>query len=333
MYNIDNIEYSKFIDNNMYLTSCQKKILKRLIYNKNKFYVNPISNKQIFTFVYNANKQQNIIKTSHLMLLFNKFISYHHSIKLVNLIYNEKLSDINVIHKILEYKKNYKMIIDKNNIGNTCSSWKYILQKLAINVQSYFSKINLDIKTLKYLDVGCGDAFKTDMFGRYLNIINDNIFGTDIPNWGPYSNTQRQVIQKNNFQFIKNNNINYDDNSFDLVSCFLMLHHVEDLHKILSEIKRILKPNGIVVIIEHDCHDDFDHLIIDILHTCFGFIIDNNKNIIKSPNYSQYFNQWQWDFIFHKYNFNYIKKNYIFNSLDHDTRFDHIYYSIYSNVK
>ena len=50
MYNIDNIEYSKFIDNNMYLTSCQKKILKRLIYNKNKFYVNPISNKQIFTF-------------------------------------------------------------------------------------------------------------------------------------------------------------------------------------------------------------------------------------------------------------------------------------------
>ena len=39
----------------------------------------------------------------------------------------------------------------------------------------------------------------------------------------------------------------------DLITCFVVLHHVADLHSILLELVRILRSNGYLILREHDC--------------------------------------------------------------------------------
>lgn len=44
-----------------------------------------------------------------------------------------------------------------------------------------------------------------------------------------------------------------DANRVDLVTCFVTLHHIPYLQPILSEIVRILRPGGYLILREHDC--------------------------------------------------------------------------------
>lgn len=44
-------------------------------------------------------------------------------------------------------------------------------------------------------------------------------------------------------------NIPFDENEFDVVCSFNSLDHVEDINKTLDEIKRVLKPNGLFLLI------------------------------------------------------------------------------------
>lgn len=56
----------------------------------------------------------------------------------------------------------------------------------------------------------------------------------------------RGSLKLPNFSFIQADatNIQFDDNSFDAVIANHMLHHVPDIEKAISEIRRVLKPGG-----------------------------------------------------------------------------------------
>jgi ubiquinone/menaquinone biosynthesis C-methylase UbiE len=333
MYIINNDEYYNFIDNNDYLTSCQKKIFKFFRKNNGNIYINVESNKQTYTFIYNAFKEENFVKISKITLLLKKFISYRDSVKLINLIKQNKMLDTQIIEWINK-NKNLNKSLDggKYDIYQICSSWKYIFENLTLSCNSLFKKFNINIKDIKYLDIGCGSGYKTIKFSNSLELKKKNVNGTDLKHWGPYN--QAETSYDFNFKFIlENGKLDYPDNSFDFISCLLMLHHVNDLEFLIKEIKRILKPNGILLIIEHDCHDDYDKLILNILHTFYGFLVDKDENTISNPSYSQYFNWCEWDFIFHKNKFSFIKSNYVFTNIEHDSRFDNIYYCFFLNEK
>ena len=333
MYNINKKEYFNFIDNKIFFTSCQKKYLKylkSLIEKKDKIYVNIESNKQAYTFIYNAYKEDNFVKISKIILLLKKFISYDNSIKLINLIRQNKMLDTQIIELIKKKNSNKSSNREKYNVYPICSSWKYIFENIALNSSRLFQKNNMDIKNIKYLDIGCGNGYKTIQFTNLLGLKKENINGTDIKHWGPYN--QEQTSYDFNFKFIlEDGKLDYSNNSFDFITCFLMLHHVNDLQRLIMEIKRVLKPNGILLIIEHDAHVDYDKLMLDILHTFYGFLVDKDEKTITNPSYSQYFNWCEWDFIFDKNKFSFIQANYIYTHLEHDTRFDNIYYSYYLN--
>jgi ubiquinone/menaquinone biosynthesis C-methylase UbiE len=97
----------------------------------------------------------------------------------------------------------------------------------------------------------------------------------------------------------------------------------------MAELKRVLKPGGYLILLEHDNHDDFDNLMLDILHLFYGIFIDKNDKYLKKPDYAQYRNFAEWDFIFSNYNMQYIKSNYLFQEISHDIRYDNIYYTFY----
>ena len=46
------------------------------------------------------------------------------------------------------------------------------------------------------------------------------------------------------------------DNRVDLITCFVVLHHVPNLQPMLKQLVRILRPNGYLIMREHDCKRD-----------------------------------------------------------------------------
>jgi ubiquinone/menaquinone biosynthesis C-methylase UbiE len=156
--------------------------------------------------------------------------------------------------------------------------------------------------------------------------------------WGPYS--------KRNLPFdfepiYENGLLHFEDNKFDLVTSFLTLHHIKNLNTTLSEIKRVLKPNGIFLIIEHDCLTQLDFLIVNIQHLLYHYMYDvkknpnewKNKNYIKKPIFQKYYNFMEWDFILSKYGFRWITGNKISESMSEMTTYDNKEFSIYQITK
>src|SRR5690554_555171 len=61
------------------------------------------------------------------------------------------------------------------------------------------------------------------------------------------SQKAKELAQKKGVSFVDNTE-ELSDNSFDVITMFHVLEHVEDLDKQLSELKRISKPNGIIIV-------------------------------------------------------------------------------------
>ena len=158
------------------------------------------------------------------------------------------------------------------------------------------------------------------------------MFGTDIKQWGPYKH--KEIQHEFNFKPITADyKIDYDNNTFDIVSSFYVLHHIDNLTNTINEIKRVLKPNGYILIIEHDNHDDLDNLLIDIEHLLYATFIDKNKKFIEKPEFSKYYNRLEWDYIFSQHGFKHINSELLFTGVSHDTNYDNMCYAIYQNKK
>lgn len=105
------------------------------------------------------------------------------------------------------------------------------------------------------LDVGCGCKPYEAMFysaSRYV--------GIDVEQTGhDHSNSKVDY-------YFDGHNIPFEDDSFDIIVMFEVLEHVPDITQTISEIRRVLKPNGQVVITmpfiwpEHEIPYDFNRL-------------------------------------------------------------------------
>src|SRR5690606_38396715 len=84
------------------------------------------------------------------------------------------------------------------------------------------------------LDVGCGDKSYQHLFGDVEYI------GIDVEVSG------RPDSNKNVDLFFDGENIPFEDDRFDFVLCAEVLEHCLDPVKLLSEMKRVLKADGIL---------------------------------------------------------------------------------------
>lgn len=109
------------------------------------------------------------------------------------------------------------------------------------------------------LDAGCGT-------GKYLNTleeISSEYIGIDLSS--DQLNKASSKIKKSNSKLINANltRIPLPDNSVDLiVSCWVLgtITDPNDRKKALKELKRVLKPNGKIVLIENDKDGEFETL-------------------------------------------------------------------------
>src|SRR3989338_3523493 len=90
-------------------------------------------------------------------------------------------------------------------------------------------------KGIKVLDIGCGN-------GHFLSRLREqgcqNLQGVDIANYLQDKSIAHSVVD------INVEKLPFPDNSFDVVTAFQVLEHLENYFLIEQEIKRILKPGG-----------------------------------------------------------------------------------------
>ncbi|UZP04963.1 methyltransferase domain-containing protein [Clostridium botulinum] len=162
--------------------------------------------------------------------------------------------------------------------------------KLRTNLHSYnrnkidwdkwcFQKMNL-IKCSKILELGCGVG---KLWIKNQDFIDENseiILSDFSPNMLKCAkNNLENLDYKFKYKKINAEDIPYDDESFDVVIAEHMLYFVTDIEKALSEIKRVLKPNGIFYVTTNSCNSMIE---LNKLAEKFDPNLDINNNGLSS---------------------------------------------------
>ncbi|CAM4752493.1 unnamed protein product [Rotaria magnacalcarata] len=120
------------------------------------------------------------------------------------------------------------------------------LEGLKISSPSNVKEIINRTSIKAYFDMICRNGCITADIGEYLQLNKENIFG------GTDYNIQNDRVTVVDVD-LSQSTIKLADNRVDLITCFVTLHHVPEFEKMLAEFVRILRPNGYLIIREHDC--------------------------------------------------------------------------------
>ena len=94
------------------------------------------------------------------------------------------------------------------------------------------------------LDLGCNSGYGTNLLGEKAT----KIIGVDV---SPLAiETAKSKYKKTNltFQLVDGIRLPFDDATFDAVTSFQVIEHLVDYEIYFSEIKRVLRPNGVLIL-------------------------------------------------------------------------------------
>ncbi len=93
-------------------------------------------------------------------------------------------------------------------------------------------------RNTRLLDVGCGEGFVAH---HLTALLGTNVIGVDLA-----KTTDAQI----EYLSYDGTRIPVTDHSFDGVLLSYVLHHVQDIHIVLSEVRRVVRNGGLVVVYE-----------------------------------------------------------------------------------
>ena len=101
----------------------------------------------------------------------------------------------------------------------------------------------------KLLDIGCGTGYLISMLSKDYNA---EYTGLDLS-----PEMINQAIEKNikNARFIegRSDELPFEDNTFDIVTCSQSFHHYPETDKPMQEAKRVLKNGGLYILSDTGC--------------------------------------------------------------------------------
>ena len=118
------------------------------------------------------------------------------------------------------------------------------LRKYAYIALEKIGKMN---KGLKVCDIGCG----TGLFLKRVKQLKNDVYGYDINKYqSEYANKKNGLINVTYAQslseYCKKRKI--QKNFFDVITCFEVIEHIYDVNTFLEEIRKYLKPGGVLLL-------------------------------------------------------------------------------------
>ncbi len=246
--------------------------------------VEPGSDKQIQTIL----RENRSLTYYKLCILIAKFIKkYNYYDFLYHLLKNRRPLDSAIFTKIKPIMKP-AMREDEHYLSKLAGPH-------ATLIESRLSRNNIT----SYLDVGCGKCELTAYIGKAIGLSSNNIYGTDVKqefeaSWG-------DIRRKNNmlkFEYITSSGeIPFGGEQFDIITCFMVLHHIQKPEDTIKQIFERLRPGGLFYIREHNCETPQDHIFADLVHSLY--ILQNNElwpsleNIRAQHNYYKSAKDWR----------------------------------------
>jgi len=131
--------------------------------------------------------------------------------------------------------------------------------------------------TYYHLDYGGNDGSVASEFAKILKVDKSQVYSADVESW--LGNKKNNLHDNITYTMLsENQKLPYRTNSFDSVSCLQVLHHIEYIDAHINELNRILKPGGLLVIKEHDCHNESTQFLIDIEHMIHEYVVQDEQN-------------------------------------------------------
>lgn len=263
------------------------------------------------------NKVSNVIRESRKDLEdFYKIRSGYRPIykKIGNRIFNQILnlnkSDVDfynsarkLFHDEIKNKNISYEDIDKNEE-------KYNIDRAKKHI-STLKLLKIEINpTTRIIDFGCGKGYLIDSIIELYLIPKRNALCIDVNDKDEKEYTYIKINPEDSLLDLTVSNRELRQNSFDVVFCGVVLHHVLDLYSTLRGLFLLLKPNGYLVIREHDAIDKKIKDLLDVVHGFHSVVFPeqmetNAEDFVKEK--IQYFSKEEWDRIITSIGF--IKKN------------------------
>ncbi len=141
------------------------------------------------------------------------------------------------------------------------------------DIKDYLSKIK---KVDVYYDIGSSEGGITRVIKKYFN--SPTVYAFDI-------NIKDEDTDDIHFRRNNPNEINRPPNSADLITVFMTLHHFDHFEEMMSELKRVLKPGGKLIIRDHDVSTALLANFFDFNHFMFNLINDEETPEIFSKTF------------------------------------------------
>lgn len=205
--------------------------------------------------------------------------------KEVNNILNQYESDNDILFHLnnLRFSKKLENKKEDENLNtDNIRAYARVREiKTLFRENEIYPKLN---KYSKYLDIGSGNGIITKTIGDYFRIPYNNIYGVEIAKWMEKDHEENKTAVKTSY--IVGDSLPFDDNYFDVISCIMSIHHFEHKDKMLNEIERVLKPNGLLLIREHE-YDNSKELkdLIDLEHALYATVIHEKMGIDEINNF------------------------------------------------
>jgi SAM-dependent methyltransferase len=127
-------------------------------------------------------------------------------------------------------------------------------------------------RPITYLDVGTSEGKITEHVVKELEIPADEAFGVDVVNQPPNPAFT--------FKKIDGEHLPFDDNFFDLITVFQAVHHFSHQKEMLDEIWRVMKPDGLLVLRDHNVvggPGGWQWSFLDIIHALYDVVFNPVK--------------------------------------------------------